>query len=258
MQAVYAGADVSGPSSPPIRVPSVKSEQPPPASIRHFVALASAALVIAILSVGKVVIMPVIFAALLAFLLSPAVGKLMRWGLNKVAAIFVIMTVGFTVVGALGWMVALQMFNLAEQLPAYERNIQEKIIAIKTPDGPSPLRRTSDMLKKLQKEITSEGSSEAPRARAPGEPEPVTVRVAEDDPSPFEMFNAISGSVLPAVATTGIVLVLMVAMLIGREDLRDRFIKVVSSGQLNLATEALDDAARRFVVRTFGFHLLES
>jgi PAS domain-containing protein len=37
----------------------------------------------------------------------------------------------------------------------------------------------------------------------------------------------------------------MVAMLLGREDLRDRFIKVVSSGQLNLATEALDDAARR-------------
>lgn len=229
----------------PRRVSSFAPEQTPPDSLKRFIALASFALVITILWVGRGVIVPIVFAALLAFLLSPAVGRLMRWGLNKFAAIAIVLAMMCTILTALGWMVGLQVLNLAEELPAYERNIQEKIVALKSPGSPSSLTRTTEMVKKILKDVTQTESPDAVSPTGNAEPTPVPVRMTEEEPTSFEVLGSMTRSVLGLLGTTGIVIVLFVAMLIGREDLRDRFIKVVSAGQLNLATQALDDASRR-------------
>lgn len=233
-------------------------EPAPPKPIQRFIALASYVLVIAVLFVAKDVIVPVVFAALLAFLLSPAVVRLTRWGLPKVLAIVVVVLIGFGALGALGWLVATQMVNLAEQLPAYERNIQQKIASFKEPSSPGALERTSDMLRKFQREIEKERPKErvevevdasgvaGPTEEVVEEPEaePVRVRV-EEESSSLDLVGALAGTVLGPLALAGIVVVLFVAMLLQREDLRDRFIKVVSAGRINVATQALDDAARR-------------
>jgi predicted PurR-regulated permease PerM len=75
--------------------------------VQRFITLASYALVIGILWVGQTVIMPIMFAALLAFLLSPAVRRLMRWRVPKVLAITVVVLAVFAVVGALGWVMGI-------------------------------------------------------------------------------------------------------------------------------------------------------
>lgn len=224
---------------------SLAPEQSPQDSFRRFIALASAALVVAILWAGQTVIMPLAFAALLAFLLSPAVGRLMRWGLNKIVAIILIVLAGFTILAALGSLVALQTLNLAVELPAYERNIREKIAAIQTPQTPVALERTTEMFKNLQREIAGRKAEGEAAQQANGEPEPVRVRVAAEERSGFEVMSSYTGPALRLLGFGVIVIVLFVAMLVGREDLRDRFIKVVSAGQLNLANQALDDASRR-------------
>lgn len=83
-------------------------------------------------------IMPIMFAALLAFLLSPAVRRLMRWRLPKVLAITVVVLAVFAVVGALGWVMGTQMLHLREELPAYERNILQgrRAQVARHPSGP--------------------------------------------------------------------------------------------------------------------------
>ncbi len=224
---------------------SLAPEQSPQDSIQRFLALASVALVVAILWVGQSVVVPLVFASLLAFLLSPAVGRLMRWGLNKIIAITLIVLAGFAIMGALGWLVTVQTFNLAQELPAYERNMREKIVALKMPKTPVSLERTSEMIKNLQREATEREPKANGSPSTSDEPAPVRVSVAKEERTSFQLLRNYSGSVLRPLAFGGIVIVLFVAMLIGREDLRDRFIKVVSAGQINLATQALDDAARR-------------
>ncbi len=219
--------------------------------MQRFITLASYALVIGILWVGQTVIMPIMFAALLAFLLSPAVRRLMRWRVPKVLAITVVVLAVFAVVGALGWVMGTQMLHLAEELPAYERNILQKVAALKSPATPPALERTSAMIKNLQREIQEHvphppsTSVDANGRKQPGEPEAVRVRVEEKAKNSFELLGSTVETVAGPLAQTGVILVLFVAMLVGREDLRDRFIKVVSAGRINLATQALDDAARR-------------
>jgi hypothetical protein len=57
------------------------------------------------------------------------------------------------------------------------------------------------------------------------------------------------------LASTGIVIVLVVFFLIRREDLRDRFIRLVGRGQVTLTTQVLEDAALR-VSRYLSMQLL--
>ena len=52
-------------------------------------------------------------------------------------------------------------------------------------------------------------------------------------------------SVLDAVATAGIVIVFTFFMLLQREDLRNRFIRLAGQGRLKVMTQALDEAAQR-------------
>ena len=230
---------------------SILQEPTESKSIHRFISLASYVLVIGVLWVGQTVIIPIVFAALLAFLLSPAVKRLIRWRIPNLLAITLVVLAGFGVVAGLGWMVGQQVVNLAEALPAYERNIHEKIAKFNSPGTPAALERTSEMIKKIQKELEdgvpmgTAGGVAGASGTKPAEPEPVRVRVEEKVQSSFDLLGRYAGPVLGPLLQAGIIIVLFVAMLIGREDLRDRFIKVVSAGRINLATQALDDAARR-------------
>jgi len=230
---------------------SILQEPSESSSIQRFISLASYALVIGVLWVGQTVIIPIVFAALLAFLLSPAVRRLNRWRVPNVLAITLVVLAGFGVVGGLGWMVGHQVLNLAEELPAYERTIRQKISKFNSPGTPAALERTSEMIKQIQKDLkdgvptTVPGGKVGGEGSKPAEPEPVRVRVEEEVESSFDLLGRYAGPILGPLLQAGIIIVLFVAMLIGRDDLRDRFIKVVSAGRINLATQALDDAARR-------------
>jgi predicted PurR-regulated permease PerM len=74
------------------------------------------------------------------------------------------------------------------------------------------------------------------------------------DPMPVEVVNPISfrdiaenilGPLLSPLGTAAIVIVFVIFILLEREDLRNRLIRLVGSQQLNLTTQALDDAAFR-------------
>jgi predicted PurR-regulated permease PerM len=54
-----------------------------------------------------------------------------------------------------------------------------------------------------------------------------------------------AGNVLGPLGTAGVVVVFMIFMLMRREDLRNRFIRLAGRGRLNLMTHALDEAAHR-------------
>lgn len=71
------------------------------------------------------------------------------------------------------------------------------------------------------------------------------VEVHEPTPTPLELAQRFLSPVISPLETTGIVLVVAVFILLQREDLRDRLIRLFGSRDLHRATTAMDEAARR-------------
>lgn len=71
------------------------------------------------------------------------------------------------------------------------------------------------------------------------------MEVREPSPGPFSTLVALIEPLLHPFALTGIVIIFVIFILMQREDLRNRFIKLVGTRDLQKTTVAIDDAARR-------------
>jgi hypothetical protein len=71
------------------------------------------------------------------------------------------------------------------------------------------------------------------------------VEVHQPDPTPAQVARNVLLPLLEPLATMGIVFVVLVFILLQREDLRDRMIRLFGSSDLHRTTAAMDDAARR-------------
>ncbi len=210
-----------------------------------FTKLASFVIVAGVLYVAEDVFVPIALAVLLSFLLAPLVVRLGRWGLGKVTSVMVVVTLAFAIIGVVGWLVTVQAINLADQLPQYRDNLRAKITALKKPNPEGVLSKASGVVKELEKEINSETPEEStfPAGQMPQEPLPVEVRAPRQ--TPLRLLASMAGPVLQPLATAGAVAFFVILMLLQREDLRERFLKLVSGGELNVATQAVDDATSR-------------
>jgi predicted PurR-regulated permease PerM len=211
--------------------------------LSKFAAFATFCLVVAMLRWAKEIVIPLALAALLAFLLSPLVGRLIRWGLGRTLSVILASILGLGVFGGIAWMVTRQTLNVIQSLPNYEQNIETKLRHISQPHTPAALEQAATMMQKIQKDLKAEGTAAAP-ATADGRA-PVPVEVEQARGSMFDLGGALLGAILGPLGTTAIVIVFVIAILMHREDLRSRFIKMTSTGSLNVATQALDDAAQR-------------
>jgi predicted PurR-regulated permease PerM/CheY-like chemotaxis protein len=203
--------------------------------------LASTAVVIAALYLAKSLLVPLTLAVLLSFLLMPVCSWLERRRLGRVPAVLVTALLGFTMLGMVSWIAVVQMSHLAPKLPEYQKNIQEKFGSVNEFAATTLSKITKQTLEvgqiPLQSEQTAEplGTTELP----------FSVRVLSSPMSPLQIFRGVFGTLLEALGTIGIVIVLVVFFLIRREDLRDRFIHLAGKGQVTVTTQMLEDANTR-------------
>ena len=203
--------------------------------------LASTAVVIAALYLAKSLLVPLTLAVLLSFLLMPVCSWLERRRLGRVPAVLVTALLGFTMLGMVSWIAVIQMSHLAPKLPEYQKNIQEKLGSVNEFAATTLSKITKQTLEvgqiPLQSEQTAEplGTTELP----------FSVRVLSSPMSPLQIFRGVFGTLLEALGTIGIVIVLVVFFLIRREDLRDRFIHLAGKGQVTVTTQMLEDANTR-------------
>ena len=85
------------------------------------------------------------------------------------------------------------------------------------------------------------GSAIAPPAAA----SPMPVRMVQPPTSGWTELRDLGTPVLAPLGRAGIVVIFTVFMLLKREDLRNRLLRLAGLGQLNLMTQALDDASGR-------------
>jgi predicted PurR-regulated permease PerM/CheY-like chemotaxis protein len=235
-------------------------------------------LTVAALYVAQQVLIPLALAVLLAFLLAPLVSRLERWRLGRVGAVLTVVAVAFAVIGGLGWVVGRQVVRLAEDLPKYQDEIVHKVRRLRGEAGGmgasiarlgkeleraavEPATRSSDAKSTTRASATQATARESTGAvsretvggaPAAGPPPPGSTpsnplfAVALPAPaSPVRTLSTYLGLVLGPLGTAGLVIVFVVFMLLEREDLRDRVIRLVSRGKYLVTTRALNDGADR-------------
>ena len=223
-----------------------------------------ASFIIAVLYFARALLMPLALAALLTFLLAPLVTRLERW-VGRIAATLLAVTLVLAATGAAGWVLTDQLIDLGSKLPDYKENIQTKLRTLKVPTG-GRFAKFSEALEELRKDLP--GAKAPDLAPVPGMPatdartEPggkptVPVRVEVIDTStanPFRIMQAIVAPLLGPLGIAALVLLLVIFMLLKREDLRSRLIRLVGQGRIGATTRAMDDAGVR--VRRYLFMLL--
>lgn len=202
---------------------------------------------IAALYFAREVLIPIALGLLLSFLLAPPMVRLQRWGLGKTLAALVVVASSFLGLIFICWVGFGQAYNLTLELPAYRQNISTKLRAL-TPPGLHHFGETQRMLGEVSKELInqkpvqkSETSSSGPKTSS----QPIPVEVRQPEPTPLEFLEKSARSVFRPLATAFVVLIFVIFMLLGREDLRDRVLRLAGSSRLYMTTQALDDAANR-------------
>jgi predicted PurR-regulated permease PerM len=213
--------------------------------------LALGVVAIGALYLGRDVFVPMALAILLSFALAPLVLVLRRCHLGRVPSVIAVVVIAFGAVSGLGFLIGSQLAHLAGNLPSYEYNITKKIQSFRgTANRDGIVGRTSTMLQDLSKEISkpsdeTASAARAPRAAAaqPAAPSPVEAHAL--NLTPLQVVQGIVGPLLQPLATAAIVIVFLIFFLLQREDLRNRFIRLAGTRDLQRTTEALDDAGRR-------------
>jgi predicted PurR-regulated permease PerM len=216
-----------------------------------------AAIIIGALYLGRDIFIPVALAILLSFALAPFVRLLQRARLPRAVAVFTVVLFAFASIFALGGLIASQLAQLAGELPRYEYTMQEKIRSLRgTAAASGTLERAADVLQDLRNELSQPEPQATPVTRPlDQEKKPIPVEVRQPPPSALESLVALISPLLRPLTTTGIVAIFVVFILLQREDLRNRFIKLAGTHDLQKTTAALDDGGRR-LSRLFLFQLI--
>jgi predicted PurR-regulated permease PerM len=248
----------------------------------RFLLLASIFLVVAGLYFAQEVLIPLALAILFSFLLGPLVRRLERRGLGRASSVTIVVLVAIGIVTALTWVTTAQILTLLDELPKYKNEIVFKVHAFQ--DRFTHRGGTMDKISSTWQEIekastqpatqpsTTQSSAtglrtplqhaiEDPRDAATRElagvppngadpigqsrDNPVWVAPVEKPEPYLNKAKAYLGPVVGPLGTAGLVIVFVIFMLLQREDLRDRIIRLIGKGQIHVTTTALDDAATR-------------
>lgn len=221
-------------------------------------ALLVAVTITACLYFAQEVIIPLTLAALLSFLLAPLVTRVEHRGLKRTPSVVIVIVAALTCFGGIAWIITNQFVDLAEKLPSYKENVEHKLQALNGRTSAifgNASKVLDDLAQKIappriEPQVHPAVPHEAPAdvpvaAPAPAPVAPTPVMVVAKDTSSLEMLRLVLGQILSPLGKAAIVIILTAFMLIGREELRDRLIRLAGTSKLHITTEALDDAGER-------------
>ena len=202
--------------------------------LRPLIALAAVVLVFGCLAFARDVLIPVALASLVALILTPLVTWVQRHGVHRIVAVLLVVFVVFSAVGGVVSVLAQQVTTLANDLPLYRHNIRQKIADIRVLQRGGSFGKMQDTVKDVVGQIQHDGKAPKTPARPPAPAVDATGLML-----PFTFRSLVEG-----LATAGFVLVLVVFMLIERQELRNRLIRLFGRGRITVTTKAIDEATQ--------------
>jgi predicted PurR-regulated permease PerM len=208
---------------------------------RALIALSATVVAVAIVAAlywARSILIPVALAIFLTFVLSPAVAWIQRRGLGRTPAVFVVIGTAILTAVGVGTVVTQQMAALSETLPDRRDQILDKITMLKQWVAGNGQSRLGSLVEDVLDRVNPGNKPRAGEA-----PQPVVV---ESSSSP--LMSRVEGFLSPAAEFLGLMafaFLLTVYMLLRREDLRNRMIRLLARGKVTTTTKAVDDASRR-------------
>jgi len=188
--------------------------------------------VILALYLGRDLLAPLALALLLTVAALPLVSWLERRRVPRVLAVLLVLLLFVTIIVLLVFVVVGQALALANQLPLYESVLREKLVAVS--EGSGPIERVMQLVRRLSASVTTTN-----------EPSAATVVLAATPEGPLSNLVALGALVMAPVATLAITLLLMGFILVQREDVRDRALRLVGLHEMHRTTLAMADATSR-------------
>jgi predicted PurR-regulated permease PerM len=201
-------------------------------------------IVATLLYVLREVFIPLALATLLTFLLAPLVIVMQRLRILRVPAVILTVLLTFAVIFGIGSLLMMQVYDLTKQMPQYRQTIQAKLENLKGPTA-AWFERSTETFRETAEQVSKETSPAATTDDGAPAEKPIPVEVRAAKPTSLEMVRRVLGPALHPIATAGLVVVFVVFMLLYREDLRDRVIRLAGTGRLQMTTQAFDEAGRR-------------
>jgi predicted PurR-regulated permease PerM len=201
--------------------------------------LVGVALVLGALRIAQDVLMPLAVAVLVSFLLAPLVKRIERRVPSRALAVLGVVVLVSALLGGVGFVVGKQLTVLAAELPQYRSNLLAKARLLRGALG--QVGEAAEDLERLERELTAQADA---RSGPPERPAP-KVEVVPSRPGLVKTLRDLVAPVLGPAGTIGLVIVFTVFILLQREDLRDRMIRLSGGRDLSLTTQALDDAGSR-------------
>jgi predicted PurR-regulated permease PerM len=199
-----------------------------------WVSLLTLVLVVAFLWAAKAILLPLALGIILAFALTPVVRVFDRGGLPRFAGVALTMLLAIGVVGGIGYVVFGQFADLSTELTRYTSSMRRKVAELR-PDNDATFRQLTRTVDRVTEQL-DDNLADLRRAQP--------VRVIEPRSS-VDRLRESAGAVFEPIASAIIVIALVAFMLGQREDLRDRFIRLLGSDSVNLTTRLMDEAAYR-------------
>ncbi len=210
--------------------------RPPAAAVPApgFAALCSGAIVVGAIYFGRDLFVPLVLAVLLAFVLAPAVRLLRRARLGRAPSVLIVVVLAFALLFGIGLAVSRQASDVVGELPRYQEAVRNKLRALR-------LDRTLEGVEAMLRDLGALG------ARRPAVPAGAAAPAgpAQPDATAFEIARSVAEPLLRPLATTGVVVVFTIFVLLYREDLRDRLIRLAGARDLHRTMAAMNDAAHR-------------
>lgn len=192
-------------------------------------------LITGILIVGKTVLMPLALGIILAFLLTPLVRAFDRLRFPRFLGVLLTMGLALGIVGGIGYVTWTQFVQLSAEVSKYTSSMRKKVADLR-PGNDAALAQLTRTVDKVTEQL-DDNLAEQRRAQL--------VRVVPARATPMERVQESVKKVFEPMASAVIVLVLVMFMLGQREDLRDRFIRLIGASNITMTTRLMDEAAQR-------------
>ena len=192
-------------------------------------------LVVGVIWAAKAVLLPLALGIILAFALTPLVRLFDRAHLPRAAGVTLTMLLALSVVGGVGYVIFDQFAELSTEVVKYTSSMRSKVSQLRLGND-AALRQFTRTIDKVTEQF-DDNVAELRQAQP--------VRIVPPRVTTYERLQDVTGVFFEPIASTIIVIVLVAFMLGQREDLRDRFIRLIGRDRVTLTTRLLDDAAHR-------------
>jgi len=214
----------------------------------HSSRLMTAGIILALLYLGRSVLIPLALAIMLSLLAAPLVLALRRLRVGRTSSVLIAVVALAVLCMGVATALGTQVLRIAESLPQYESNIQRKLTTLEELTV-GPLQRLTDEASRLTESRVSADAlpvrvgevERSPPAAAPG----VAGLESPASGSHPPHFGKLLATFCGPVQFAGIVLLVLIFVLLEHESLRDRFIRIAGATDIRSATIALNDAGER-------------